>query len=367
VSEPFAAQIDEPFDVSDLGERARMRSAVAGLCGWLLLAEPGPEIADQLGALPSLLPLGDPAAAVDYERIVLREVPPYESIFRSDDGQRGGPVSARVADSFDEIGFAEHLDGSWRVAGPDHLGLELRAHAHLISNEASAWENGRADHAAEAVESQRRLLSDHLATWSGVAIDALAEAADGSVYSVLFSALAEFLEREIEILRPAAILSAPMVAPGRDRPSSMGPGRLARHLLSCERSGIWLSRRSIAEAADRLGFPWRPMDGRSNLQSLISAARDADELSELLEPWVALAERSALIYAARIDAQPGAGVIWASWHERATSTARLLGGLAGDHLDDRADTEVVVRITGADPQRAIDLIEDAGYAVDHLE
>lgn len=330
------------------------------------MAEPGPDLDDQLGALPSLAALGTPDAAVDFERILLREVPPYESIFCSDDGRRGGPVAARVADTYAEIEFDEHINGSWRAAGPDHLGLELRAHAHLIATEAAAWESGRVDQAADAVETQRRFLADHLAVWGEIALDALVEAAVESPYLALFDAVRELLHHEIDVLRPAPILDEAALITETAPVMTMGPGRLTRHLLATERSGIWLSRRAIATGAGRLGFPWRPMDGRANLRALIAAAADAGEIPELIEPWHELAEGTAERYAQRRDHQPGAALLWASWEQRALTTAALLGHLGQVALDPDADAEVVVRISGAEPTHAIALIEQAGYSVERL-
>ena len=356
----------DPADLADLGARARRRASAAALCGWLLMAEPGPELADQLGTLPSLSALGTPDAAVDFERILLREVPPYESIFCSDDGRRGGPVAARVADTYTEIEFDEHTSGAWRAAGPDHLGLELRAHAHLIATEAAAWESGRVDQAGDAVEAQRRFLADHLALWAEIALDALVEAAVDSPYLALFDAVRELLHHEIDLLRPAPILDEATLITEAAPVTAMGPGRLARHLLSTERSGIWLSRRAIATGAGRLGFPWRPMDGRANLRALIAAAADAGEIPDLIEPWRDLAERTAERYGERRIRQPGAALLWASWEQRALVTAELLGHLGQIALDPDADAEIVIRISGADPAHAIDLIEQAGYGVEHL-
>ncbi len=357
----------DPADIAQLGQRARHRASAAALCGWLLMAEPGPELAAELASVPSLEPLGNANAAIDFERILLREVPPYESIFCSDDGQRGGPIAARVTDAYAELDFHEHSDGTWRAAGPDHLGLELRAHAHLIALEAAAWEAGRVDQAADAVETQRRFLAEHLAVWAEIAIDALIEAADESAYTGLFEAIRELLHREIDLLRPAPILDEAAVAPDVERAVAMGPGRLARHLLSTERSGIWLSRRAIALGAGRLGFPWRPMDGRANLRSLLGAASDAGEIPELIEPWRELAAQRAATYAERREQQPGAGLLWAAWHLRANATGLLLDHLSESHLNADADAEVVVRIAGTDAVQAIALLEEAGYSVEHLD
>ena len=161
----------------DLAERATNRAAFAGMAGALLLSEPGAALGDALSKLPQLARVVESISSIEYERVFLRGAPPYESIFRSDSGQRGGSVSARVVDSYAEIGFTEHESGGWRVAGPDHLGLELRAHAHLVALEAAAWRDERPDEGARMVEIQRRFFADHLVWWAEFALEALREAA----------------------------------------------------------------------------------------------------------------------------------------------------------------------------------------------
>jgi len=356
--------------LGDLAERARQRAGAAALCGWLLLAEPGPDVAQHLRDIEALAPLGDPSLAVDFERILLRQVAPYESVFRSPEGQRGGAVAAQVADFYDEFDLREHLDGRWRIGGPDHLGLELRMHSHLIALEAAAWEAERPDEAAAAVEAQRRFLAEHLAAWAEVALDALDEVADGSVYHVLFDAVRELMIREIDLLRPAPILDVTVIEDDERMPRHLGPGRLARHLLSPERSGLWLGTNEIATAAARLGFPWRPMDGRANLTPLVRAAVDAGELPELVEPWVAVATDATERYRRRAETQPGAELLWRLWERRAGATARLLDGVVAGLVNGEtagAEGEITVRITADDPDAAIDLLESAGYVVEMID
>lgn len=349
----------------DLAERARTRAGAAALCGWLLLEEPGAALTEHVAQVPALAALADPTLAVEFEAVFLRGVPPYESVFRSDDGQRGGPVAARVADAYAEMELREHLDGRWRVAGPDHLGLELRAHAHLIASEAVAWEAGRPDEAAQYVEAQRRFLSDHLATWAGVALDALTVAAGGTPYAALLEVIDELLTQEIDLLRPAPLLDDAAVE-AASTPLRLGPARLARHLLAPERSGVWLSTDHIAQAARRLGFPWRPMDGRSNLRQLVTQALDAGELSELVTAWIPVAREAADRHRARTLSQSGAALLWHSWAARADATVRLLEDVGRDGLHRNDDSEIVIRVAGGDLRRALTWLQSEGYQVEEL-
>lgn len=320
----------------DLAERAEARASVAAVLGALLLTEPGPALAERVRGVPSLAPLADGATAVDYERIFLRAVPPYESVFMSVDGRRGGAVTASVAAAYDDDGFSEHLGEEWRTAGADHLGLEFRAHAHLVAREAAAWASDRPDEAAEAVSAQRTFLAEHLARWAEPCLAALASHADGTAYADVLAAAREFMAREVDALRPVPLLDGAVVDAG-SAPSAPGPGRLTRHLLSFSTSGIWLDAGDIETAARALGFPWRPMDGRGRLRQLVGAAHEAGEIAALVSPWIALAESSREGLEALAGSQPGAGAWWTECALRAAATADMLARVAaaGLHGDDR--------------------------------
>ncbi|MDQ3469093.1 MAG: molecular chaperone TorD family protein, partial [Actinomycetota bacterium] len=169
----------------ELVTQAARREVLASTLGRLVLAEPGPGLDELVGTMVDLEALTDAATAVDYERIFLRAAPPYESLFCSADGHQGGLPAAAVAAVYGEAEFTEHDDGGWRVAGPDHLGLELRFHAHLVGRELLAWRADRPDEAAVAIETQRRFLAEHMARWAAVAVRALQPAAVGTPYAVV--------------------------------------------------------------------------------------------------------------------------------------------------------------------------------------
>jgi len=351
--------------VRDLAERAEARASVAAVLGALLLAEPGPALADRVRGVPRLASLADAATAVDYERIFLRAVPPYESVFLSVDGRRGGAVTASVAGAYDDASFTEHVGGEWRTAGADHLGLELRAHAHLVAREAAAWAADRPDEAADAVGEQRDFLAGHLARWAEPCLAALAAHAVGTVYAEVVAAGREFLAREIDALRPMPLLDGAVVDAG-GVPSAPGPGRLTRHLLSFAVSGIWLDAGDIESAARSLGFPWRPMDGRGRLRQLVGAAHEAGEMPGLVGPWIAVAESSRDRHRVLAEDQPGAAAWWTECALRAEGTAVLLanvasGGLAGDDRD-----VALVAVPGDRLGDALDALSAAGVPCEHV-
>ena len=350
----------------DLAERAERRAAFAALAGALLLSEPGTQTAALVAQVPELRQLGDNATSVEYERIFLRAVPPYESVFRSDSAERGGAVSSRVADHFDDIGFDEHRTARWRVAGPDHLGLELRAHSFLIGLEAAAWKGERPDEGSRHVEAQRRLFADHLGWWAHHALDAIETAGRGTAYEALARAVSQFLADEAELLRPLPLLDTSQL-PSTVSVGKMGPRRLARHLIAPSRSGVWLGTDDIAPAAQRLGFPWRPMDGRQNLTPLVAAAFDAGEIDQLVHPWIALSNRAAERYIERASSQPGLELVWRHFAQLAVTTAELLGAMGGHGLSVADDEEVVIRISGAGARTAVDSLRGLDFVVEVID
>jgi len=351
---------------TDLADRAERRAAFAALAGALLLSEPGPTTAPLVAKVPELALLADSATAVDYERVLLRGVPPYESIFRSDTAERGGVVSARVADHFDDLGFDEHRSARWRVAGPDHLGLQLRAHAFLIGLEAAAWRGERPDEAARHVEAQRQLFADHVAWWAPLALDAIAVSGAHTPYAGLASSIDEFLRDEFDLLRPLPLLDTsqlPLVAVA----ARMGPRRLARHLMAPARCGMWLGLDDIANAAHQLGFPWRPMDGRGHLVPLVAAAHEAGELAALVKPWGERAARAQRQYEQRAAIEPGAEVMWRHMSALAGATTSLLATVAASDMTVDDDTEVVFRVAGARAKDALEVLRAQGLEVEIVD
>lgn len=350
----------------DLAERAERRAGFAALAGALLLSEPGPATVPLVAKVPELAALAEVRSAIDYERVLLRSVPPYESIFRSDTAERGGAVAARVADHFDDLGFDEHRGGRWRVAGADHLGLQLRAHAFLIALEADAWRAERPDEGARHVEAQRRLFAEHIAWWAPLALDAIERAGASTAYTSLAASIDAFLHDEFELLRPLPLLDTsqlPTVSPA----TRMGPRRLARHLLSPARCGLWLGLDDIAHAAHQLGFPWRPMDGRSHLVPLVAAAHEAGELSTLVAPWCGQAVEAQRRYESRASIDLGVEVMWRHLAALAAATVQLLREISTKEMSVDDDNEVVLRVAGAAAHDALNILREQGIDAEVID
>ena len=335
----------------DLVAQAGRRARLAALLGALLLEEPGPSVAGLARGVPALEPLagGDPEVAVEYERLLLRDVPPYESVFLAEDGRLGGETARAVAELYTRHGFDE--EGRWRVAGADHLGLELRFYAQLCAEESAGWDDDRPDRAVAAVEAERAFLADHLGRWGPVAADVLVAGAGAGPYHALAEALGDFLAEEAERLRPAPDHPELPALEPRVPPIRLGPARLARWLLAPGASGVWLDAATLAHASLRLGIPWRASDPRSQFRKVIEDATDAGDLADLLAGLRPTVERWRDRHLARESSAPGAARIWRAWRLQAEQTLALIDRMpegGGEH----AERPVVVTVADAGGARS---------------
>ena len=341
--------------VLDLVESARRRARLAVVLGRLLAEEPRPELAELVASVPELAPLAepDPALAAAFERFLIREVPLHESVFTGPDGQRGGPTVVAVS------AFYEHYElGSpppWRVAGPDHLGVELWAYGALCLEEASGWEDQQPDRATRAVEAERELLLGHLGIWAEVAVAALERRAAGTPYVALAAATGTFVSAEAERLRPAPDHPGLPPVEVEAAPRRVGPASLARWLLAPGRCGAYLDVDDLAGAARGLGIPWRPSDPRSRFREVIGSATDGGDLPVLAAALKLPVEQWRDAHARNENERKGNRRAWRAWRMRAEESLRLLerieGTATGQSAESRAEGElgaVVVRVRGAD-------------------
>lgn len=312
----------------DLVSQADRRARLAAALGRLLLAEPGPDAAALVAGAAELEPLGrpDPALAADFERLLLREVPLFESVFRSDDGRRGGPVVADVVAWYHRHDFDE--DGRWRVASPDHLGMELRFLAHLAATEAAAWADDRPEEACRAVEAQRDFLAAHLGQWGEVALAALARRAGGGPFAALAAAAAELLAEESARLRSAPDHPGMPAVEAEPPPRAAGPARIARWLLAPARCGAFLDAEDLARAAAAIRAPWRPSDARAQFRHVVEAAADGGDLDTLLSALRPAVERWRDRHAAEEGRREADRRVWRWWRLQAEETLRFLDRLA---------------------------------------
>ena len=243
----------------------------------------------------------------------------------------------------------------WRVAGPDHLGIELWAYGALCAEEAAGWEDQRPDRATRAVEAEREFLMCHLGGWAEVASTALARRATGSPYAVLARAVGAFVAAEAERLRPAP--DHPGLPPVEVAlaPQRAGPAALARWLLAPGRCGAYLDVDDLAGAANALGIPWRPSDPRSRFREVIESATDGGDLPALAAALKLPVEEWRDAHARKEAEREGNRRVWRAWRMRADESLRLLDRVerarSAHSAESRGEGEfgsVVVQVRGAD-------------------
>lgn len=319
----------------DLVDQAVTRARLAALLGRLLAGEPGPDLAPLVAAVERLAPLADggPSLAADYERLLLREVPVYESVFLDAGGQRGGPTASAVSAAYESVGFDEM--GAWRVAGPDHLGLELRCYAHLCAEEAAGWESDQPDRAVRAVEAARGFLATHLGAWGEVAMEAVRRRAGASPYAEVAVAVTSLLASEAERLRPDPDHPGLPPLDVDPPPRRMGPHRLARWLLAPACSGAYLDTEDLGAAALALGIPWRASDPRSRFGQVVDDAAGAGDLDVLLAALRPAIERWLRFHAEREATRSGDARRWRSWRLRTERTLEVI-----DRMTDLGGSDV---------------------------
>jgi TorA maturation chaperone TorD len=322
----------------DLVDQAVTRARLAALLGRLLAGEPGPDLAPFVAGVEGLAPLatGDPSLAADYERLLLREVTVYESVFLDAGGQRGGRRATEVSAAYESAGFDE--TGAWRVAGPDHLGLELRCYAHLCAEEAAGWESDQPDRAARAVEAARGFLASHLGAWGEVAMEAVRRRAGASPYAEVAVAVSSFVASEAERLRPDPDHPGLRPVEVDPPPARMGPNRLARWLLAPACSGAYLDTEDLGGAALVLGIPWRASDPRSRFVQVVEEASSGGDLGVLLAELRPAIERWRQFHGEREATRSGDTRTWRTWRLRTERTLDVLDrttDLAGP--DDTSD------------------------------
>lgn len=349
---------------TDLALIAERRGALAALLGLLLLEEPGPGLADLVADLPALAPLGsgDAGIATEYERVFLRGVPLYESVFRSDDGQHGGEILAACVDDYQLVEFHEHETGRWRVAGADHLGIQLRCYARLCLDEAGAWRAETPDRAMSSVETERAFLANHVAPWATVAVDAAIELAGDGPYRQVLEAVAELLAEEYDRLRPAPSFGSPVAAdplPANPLPANLGHARLARLLLAPATCGTWLSPAVIAAASRSIGAPWRPSDTRAALRHLIETAVATDDLSVVLAPLAVAVHDAARRHGESASRSPGNAANALRWAASAAEMLGLLERIVELGLRHNGTAEVVetLSVAGLDAGELADVVD----------
>ena len=256
------------------------------------------------------LDLPEPPRPSDHTELFLFQLYPFASFYVGAEGMLGGEAADRVA-------------GFWRALGeevpaePDHLSALLGLYAAL-----SDAEEGEPAGAGRILRRQSRkaLLWEHLLSWMLPYLHAVAETA-----SLFHRRWAELLRTAL--LSEAGKLGAPdrlplhlREAPPLVDPRTGGGEAFLRHLTAPVRTGMLLTRASLARCARDLGLGRRAGERRFILESLFSSSPVAalDWLSREAARWRGVHDRY------RGDAE----VVSRFWAARADATHLLLAELA---------------------------------------
>lgn len=302
-------------------------------------APPGrPELLRALGAVA-----GDPADArtacaalglpvpgnAEHTEVFVLNCPPYASLYVGAEGGLGGEATDRAA-------------GFWRAIGlpppaePDHLSALLGLYARL--GEAAA--EARAPATAGALTRARHALFwEHLWPWLPGYLDA--------VHDLGTPALARWaclVRRALLAERgghpggrlPLALRAAPAPAtePG-------GTGELLDLLTVPVRSGLVLTRRSLAAGADAAGAGQRIGERRFALRAMLEQA-PAQTLGWLAGEAARWSRRHAAA-PGRADGLRERDIVQAWWAGRAGRTARILATAAGRAAPGQAPRDKIPR------------------------
>ena len=264
------------------------------------LAETAGPDTDRLADALGLEALG-PA---DHTELFTLQLPPYASIYLGEQGMLGGEARDRIA-------------GFWRVAGstppaePDHLAALLATYASLVEGETAAVET----------DPWRRLRHaffwEHVASWLFPYL-ARAEEVAPQAYRPWVELLAMTLSQE------ARRLDAPSQLPAHLREASPAAEEdegeaLLGALLAPARSGIILTRRDLAGAAETLGLGLRLGERRYIMENFFNQ----DPLATA--GWLAEeARRQAALFDAVESESEGVRRVLAHWSARARETAQRL-------------------------------------------
>lgn len=209
--------------------------------------------------------LGFPAAPsnVEFTELFVLELPPYASIYLSEDGMLGGDARDRVA-------------GFWRALGltppaePDHVAALLGLHASIAERESTA---PAADDAARARHARHALFWEHIVCWLPPYLLRAREIA-APAYATWADLLLGALDPE------ARMLGAPSSPPlqlraARELPELADASLedVATVALAPARTGAILARADLARAARELGLGLRVGERRVVLRALL--AQDA--------------------------------------------------------------------------------------------
>lgn len=153
-------------------ERRRDTVRLLRVLGDAWLREPDDVLLARLAALPSLEAVATTSVpdelAVAYAELFLQAIPPYASLFLSEDAMLNSDAAERAQRSYGRADFT--IESEWRAGAADHLGVELHFIAHLLDMESPA---------------RKTFLNEQVLSWAPVCCLAVARAEGAPFYSGL--------------------------------------------------------------------------------------------------------------------------------------------------------------------------------------
>lgn len=317
--------------ILDEAQRAEARSLSYWLFSEIFLHGVTDDMLPVLADLPELArylqdQIPDERAAAHYGLFGMN-VPPYASIFLSDDRLLGGATSETAQTFYASVGYAA-VAGADPGETPDHIGVELGLLAYLSGAEAGALADSVAHEAARMRHWQRRFMDEHLLWWlPGLAL--AIQNQDDPFYAALASLALDLVRDHRRGLGDdllAGSVTNPLSEPRADllQDDKTSLKDIANLLLTPAQSGLYLSRDDITGLARSLQMPCGFGDRLLTLTNLFRAAADHDRLPDVCAALQAIAKGWIIYYGDALDEDLSVSQIRAAWLERLAGTEQLL-------------------------------------------
>jgi TorA maturation chaperone TorD len=268
--------------------------------------------------------------AVEFQRLLGFNLPPYESVFIDPSAMLDAPATARVQAFYRQAGWAPPR--GLRSGAADHLGLEMLAEADL-------WGSPFAD----------RLLTAHLALWGPIFCLTLQRLKPHPFYSRLAELTLELCLSNLNMVNspdgwdPFPVLPPPPVYRGTfdlepeadeiqgtdliKRPQGEGlQATLVRLLTPCT-AGLYITRQDLANLGMALELPGFVGERRMLLKNLLTLASQYEVLPALFQHLDQLIQQCQMEYAGLADQYPRWGIYARGWCSRLDKTRTYLNML----------------------------------------
>lgn len=319
----------------------------------------------------------DPAGllelAVEYQRLLGFNLPPYESIFVDPSALLGAPAASRVQALYQSAGWQP--PANTRTAASDHLGLQMLALAdlwaaaglpsaaeslHTAAGSLAGSETASAGGIAAGLDDNPQtaaalaLWREHLALWAPVFLLTLRRLQPRPFYQALGEASLELLLAYLPAKNPPSPASAqpvelfPALPPApkyeanlpeetselagdeemhiqsAPEPTKAGFNAQLRRLLAPREAGLYLTRQDLANLGRALELPVGGGERLRMLQSLFELAGQYDMLDQLLARLIGMLSDAGQEYAALARQFPAWSPYAQAWRSRLDTSRKLL-------------------------------------------